>query len=44
MTEPLAPRRRLALLAIGYALYVLGGPGVLTTGGSPLGALGVVFA
>jgi len=40
---PLSPLRRLALLALGYAIYVLAGPGVLLPEGSPLGALGLVF-
>lgn len=38
----LDPRRRAVLLAAGYSIYVLAGPGALTAGGSPLGALGLV--
>lgn len=38
----LAPSRRLALLALGYGLYVLGGPGQLTASGTPLASLGLV--
>lgn len=38
----LAPRRRLALLALGYTIYVACSPGMLFPGGSPLGALGLV--
>jgi apolipoprotein N-acyltransferase len=41
--EPLAPARRIGLLALGYAIYVLCAPGVVLPQGSPLGAFGVVF-
>ena len=37
----LAARPRLAWLALGYLIYVCAGPGALTDGGSPLGALGI---
>lgn len=38
--SPLAPRRRLLLLIAGWGIYTLGGPGVLSSGGSVLGLLG----
>ncbi len=41
--KPLSPRHRLQLLAVGYLIYVLAGPGILLSAGSPLGALGLVF-
>lgn len=40
---PLAAKSRLLLLTAGFGLYVLGGPGVLSTGGSVLGLLGFAF-
>ncbi|MCB9916148.1 MAG: apolipoprotein N-acyltransferase [Planctomycetes bacterium] len=40
--DELAPRARVALLALGYAIYVACGPGWLWDEGSPLGALGLV--
>ena len=40
---PLAPLARAGLLSIGFGLYALGGPGVLSSGGSVLGLLGFAF-
>ena len=41
--EPLAPLRRLGLLAIAYAIYVAGSPGVLFAQGTPLATIGVAL-
>lgn len=38
--RPLDPYARVAWLAAGWGIYLLGGPGVVTTGGSALGLLG----
>jgi apolipoprotein N-acyltransferase len=40
---PLAIKPRFLLLIAGWGLYLLGGPGVITTGGSALGLLGFAF-
>lgn len=40
---PLAIKPRLLLLLAGWGLYVLGGPGVLSSGGSVLGLFGFAF-
>lgn len=43
LPNELAPRRRMLMLAIGYGIYVLAGPGILFSGGTPLGAFGLVL-